>query len=105
MTGGLNNCDILGKPKSIILLSFILQKKFAMQMKIQTDTNLEDKIIFSEEIILKFMRNTAEKICDMTNMTFIGLNFANDSIRNIFVCGEIRIIMCRLSTHESTRIL
>ena len=54
---------------------------------------------------MKFMRNTAEKICDMTNMTFIGLNFANDTIRNIFVCAEIRIIMCRLSTHESTRIL
>ena len=47
-------------------------------MKLETDTNLEDKIIFSDEIILKFMRNTAEKISDMTNMTFIGLNVAND---------------------------
>ena len=73
-------------------------------MKIETDRNHEDKIIFSDEIILKFMRNAAEKIRDMTNMTFIGLNVANDKYEIYFVCAEIRIIMCWLSTHETTRI-
>ena len=59
-----------------IQCSFIVHsEKSAIRIKIETEKNLYVKLTHFLEIILKFMRVTADKICghhmDMTNTTFI----------------------------------
>ena len=61
---GLNNSDILRKPNSIMLLLFILQEKSAMRIRIKKCINLGAKPVSFYSDILKFMRESTEKICE-----------------------------------------